>query len=365
MADVTVPRLNSNDDAYVLIEWLVAEGEHVTADAPVALVETSKATDEVVAGCAGPLRILVAAGSTCWSGTVIAQVGPSGTGVEPVQPAAGSGAGRLITEPARTLLAEHGISEAEIAELPGAVVRRTDVEAFLADRNPSVAEAAAPELLSRVQQAVARTVTLSHATVPAAYTVMVVDVGAALAQAGGLTRRVRRPVGLVELVVAVVAGLPLRFPQMFARLDDRDPAELRTWPPDAAHVGVTMDVGAGLYIPVVRDAGAVDIKELAMTLMRFRLAAVEGSFRDSDLSGGNFTVAVHTEHDVLSAVPLVVPGQVAALAVGAPRPELQLVHGAVAERTVVHLGLAYDHRVVNGRTAAEFLAAVREGLEEQ
>jgi 2-oxoglutarate dehydrogenase E2 component (dihydrolipoamide succinyltransferase) len=361
MADVTVPRLNTNDDAYVLVEWLVADGEHVAAGAPVALVETSKATDEVLAAGAGPLRILVAAGSTCWSGTVIAQVGAAGTSAVPVPDAAGSG--RLITEPARALLAEHGIDEAEVADLPGAVVRRSDVEALLARRSP--APEAGPEPLSRVQQAVARTVVQSHATVPAAYTVMVVDVGAALARAAALTRAVRRPVGLVELVVTVVAGLSERFPRLFARLDDRDPAELRTWPADGAHVGVTMDLGAGLYIPVVRDAGTVDVKELATTMMRFRLAAVEGAFRDSDLSGGNVTVAVHTEHDVLSAVPLVVPGQVAALAVGAPRPELRLADGAVVERTVVHLGLAYDHRVVNGRDAAEFLAAVREGLEGQ
>nr|BFE87834.1 hypothetical protein GCM10020093_104350 [Planobispora longispora] len=81
-------------------------------------------------------------------------------------------------------------------------------------------DAAGRHELSRVQRAVARAVTLSHRTVPAAYTVMRFDVGPALERARGLTREVRRPVGLPELFVRAVAGLHGRFPLLFASVGE-------------------------------------------------------------------------------------------------------------------------------------------------
>ena len=129
-------------------------------------------------------------------------------------------------------------------------------------------------------------------------------------------------------------------------------------PAEAPRVGVTFDMGQGLYVPVVHDTGS--LREIADTLMRYRLAATEGDFRERDLTGANIAITLHTDADVILAIPFVFPGTVCALAITSPQPEVVLGEdGAVTTRTVANIGLAYDHRLINGRDAALFLAALR------
>ncbi|GAA2014508.1 2-oxo acid dehydrogenase subunit E2 [Catenulispora yoronensis] len=357
---IRVPKLSNNDAEYLLTEWLAEHGKPVAVGDPVATVETSKAAEELAAEAAGYLSQVVPVGATVTPGQLIATLSP----VPPEQPAAVSPVGDegaagaasdgtacvVITGPARALMEELGIAPERVAELGIKVVRRTDIA--------ELAASAVTQALSRVQQAVGRAVSESHATIPAAYTVMKMDIGRSLAEAARLTKEVRRPVGLAELCVRAVANLHDRFPLFFATLDG-DRVRLA----EAAHVGVTVDLGKGLYVPVVRDAARLGVKELASQLMNFRLAAMEQTFRPEDLDGANFAVTLHTDADITLAIPFVFPGQVCALAVTAPQREVVLDEdGAVASRTVTHIGLAYDHRVINGRDAAAFLTALKEDL---
>ncbi|NUP39410.1 MAG: dehydrogenase, partial [Streptomyces sp.] len=201
--------------------------------------------------------------------------------------------------------------------------------------------------LSRVQRGVARAVQLSHQGIPAAYTVVRMDLGPALAYAAALTRTVRRPVGLAELFVREVALLHGDFPRFFASVNGTT-ATLA----DAPHIGVTVDLGEGLYVPCVRDAADRTTAEIATQLMKFRIAATNGSFRERDLVGANFTVTLHTDADVVLAVPFVLPGTVCALAVTSP-----------ADGSPANIGLAYDHRLINGRDASLFLHALKTSME--
>lgn len=362
MSDIRVPKLSNNDTEYVLVEWAVEDGKPVRSGDPVATVETSKAAEELVAAADGYIRHLVGAGAFVAPGQPIATLSP-GPPQPPPDPPTTKGqdpqatkgsapheAGVTVTAPARALMDQLGIPLARAYELGIRVVRRADVEAL--------AGAPRTQPLSRVQQAVGRAVSTSHSTIPAAYTAVKMDVGRALAHAAELTKQVKRPIGLAEIFVGAVAGLHERFPLFFAAIDG-DRARLSA----AAHVGVTVDLGNGLYVPVVRDAARLGMKELATRLMEFRVAAVEARFRPADLDGANIAITLHTDPDVCLAIPFVFPGQVCALAVTAPQPELVLDDaGAVASRTVANIGLAYDHRLINGRDAAAFLNALKEDL---
>ncbi|WP_067178589.1 2-oxo acid dehydrogenase subunit E2 [Microtetraspora niveoalba] len=225
---------------------------------------------------------------------------------------------------------------------------------------PAADATGAPYELSRVQRAVARAVRSSHETIPAAYTAVKIDIGAALEMGARLTREIRRPVGLPELVTCAAARLHEAFPLFYATLVGEGSARTA----EAPHVGVTMDAGAGLYVPVVHDAARRTVREVATRLMEYRLAAVTGNFRESDLAGANIVVTLHHDGDVTLAIPLIFPGHVCALAVTTPQAELRLDAGEVVSRTVVDIGLAYDHRLINGRDAALFLRALKHLLEE-
>lgn len=441
MADIHVPKLNNNDTEYQIVEWLVGNGKPVIAGEPIAVLETSKAADELEAEETGYLHHAAALGTWIAPGALLARVtaeaapppaSPSASAPAP-EPApdpasvlafvsasvsddapeavtseavtSGDAAGQedtpvaepVVTAPARAAMEELGVSHAEVASLGLTVVRRADVEAVAARRTGRTASGAgevvpedAPEgvrkdtvrrearegvpgdvledvprpvvdagahRLSRVQRAVARAVTISHDTIPAAYTVVKFEVGPLLERARGLSREVRRPVGLAELFVQAVAALHPAFPLFFASVDG-DLAR----PADAPRVGVTFDMGEGLYVPVVHDTGS--LKAIADALMRYRLAATEGDFREKDLTGANIAVTLHTDADVILAIPFIFPGTVCALAITSPQPEPVIAEdGTVTARTVANIGLAYDHRLINGRDAALFLAALRMELQ--
>ncbi|MFI9555205.1 2-oxo acid dehydrogenase subunit E2 [Nonomuraea endophytica] len=360
MAELRVPKLNNNDTEYMIVEWLVPDGTEVHEDDAVVLVETSKATEELPADTTGVLRHTMKAGAWCHPDEVIATIGLDAPApVAPPHPApseaaagsstpaplaSGSAAlasggdevgGPLVTAPAQALIDQHGITPEQVASLGVHLVRRADVERLLTQEERRE--------LPRVQRAVARAVELSHQTIPAAYVAVRMNLTPALERARALTKEVRRPVGLAEIFVQAVAGLHGEFPLFFARLDGSH-AVLSTTP----DIGVTVDLGEGLYVPVVHDAAGRTLKDIAGTLMKHRLAATTGDFKEADLTGANFVVTLHTEGEVEMAIPFVFPGTAGALAVTSP-----------ADGTPALIGLAYDHRLINGRDASLFLAALR------
>ncbi|WP_236668120.1 2-oxo acid dehydrogenase subunit E2, partial [Nonomuraea sp. K271] len=299
----------------------------------------------------------------------------------PASAAASTGAetgdGPLVTAPAQALIDELGVDPERVRALAVKVVRRADVERLAAaaptrqesppggteqiDRGTRVTpgndgaagpgSGRSPRSLSANQRAVGRAVSLSHQTVPAAYTAVKVDVGHAVAAARDLTRRLRRLVGLPDLLISAVARLHRDFPLFFAALVDEGTASV----PESPHVGVTIDLGAGLYVPVIRDAGTKSVAEIAGELAEYRRLAQRGGFREEQLAGGTIVVTLHHDAGIVMAVPIIFPGQACAVALTSPQRE--------GERTVAVVGLSYDHRLINGRDAVLFLQALKETLE--
>ncbi|MDF5754046.1 2-oxo acid dehydrogenase subunit E2 [Spongiactinospora sp. TRM90649] len=363
MADIRVPKLNNNDAEYLLVEWLVEDGAAIRTGDPVVVVETSKAAEELTAAESGHLHHSVPAGAWCRPTQSIARITATAEPAVPAQaPAPGRPAGDdaadgpLITEPARALMTELGVTEDAVRALGVAVVRRDDIERLAATAEPG--QAPAPEgvpagverrPLSKVQRAVGRAVETSHRTIPAAYTAVRMDLRPLLANAGRLTREIRRPVGVAELFVMAVARTHAGFPMFFATLTpDGSAADV----PATADIGVTVDVGEGLFVPVVHDAVRLSVKEVSTLLMKYRVAAAGGEFSESDLTGAGMVVTLHTEPEVLLAIPYVLPGTACALAVTPP-----------GEDGFAAIGIAYDHRLVNGRDAALYMRALKRIIE--
>ena len=357
MIDIRVPKLNNNDESYVLTEWLAGDGEPVQPDDLIVTIETSKASQDLTCGEAGVLRHLVPVGQSCKPGETIGKVfdPASPEAARPLQAVTPAADGRndhadlVITAPARTLMESSGIGLDQVRGLGIKVVKRADIER-LATAGP-----AAQRTLPAVQQAVAKTVIRSHATIPSAYSVVRVDVGAAQEEARRQARQLRKLAGLPELLVAAVSSLHSAFPLFFATQVDDYTARLS----DEPHVGVTIDVGKGLFVPVVKDAARLSFAELAEVMTKFRRMAASGTFKESDLSGGNIVVTLHNEMDVVMAIPIIVPGMTCSLALAGTHSE----PSASGARSVANIGLAYDHRFINGRDAIVFLQAVKKALE--
>lgn len=401
MTEYRMPKINNNDAAYVLLEWAVPDGGKVAEGDPLLEVETSKAVEELPAPSGGLVEILAEPGREYAPGALLARLHEDAGALDASRAAAlaaaplasataaatapgtADGPGPVVTAPARALLAELGIPEEAVRALGVPLVRRAEVERLAAARAAAGAaetssesdgsgQAArrAPEAdppgtviapLSRLQRAVAATVTSSHREVPAAFTAVEVDVTDALAEARALSARFGTLVGLAELTLAALAARRDTDPGCFAALTD-DGAATRLVP--GAHIGVTFDLGNGLFVPVVRDADRVGLGELARALMDHRMTALRGTFRDRDLQGANITLTLHTDPGVSLALPIVFPGQACALSLAAPRrvavPDDE---GTVRVRSLVQVGAAFDHRLVNGRDVVALLRGVKDGLE--
>lgn len=350
MTDIRIPQLNANDETYTLVEWLVADSQPVEADEAVATIETSKAAEDLTSPADGVLWHQATAGSECRPGTAIATVGPPGSPrpsrhdtEEPAE------SGPIITEPARVRMAELGLPLERVLAAGRKLVRAADIDVLAGTRHE----------LSAAQKSVAQTVTLSHQTIPAAYSIIEIDVGAAEKTAAEAGRRLRRAVGLPEVLVTTVAPLHRDFPLLFAAVGDSTTARL----PDDAHIAVTVDAGNGLFLPVVRNAARLDLDEITSLMDGFRQTALRGKFRPDELAGANITLTLHHQPGIVAAIPVVFPGQTCSLALTATRDHVVLSDGEITTRQIANLGLAYDHRFVNGRDAALFLSAIKETLE--
>ncbi|GLX93217.1 dehydrogenase [Herbidospora sp. NEAU-GS84] len=355
MTEFRIPKLNNNDDSYILVEWLAADGQEVKQGDPLVVIETSKTAEELESPADGTLVIRVHSGD-CAPGELIAAIGAAVEVAEPVVPEVppleSGEIDVVITRPAQALIERHGISLDRVRALGKKVIRAEDVES-LADPREVVE-------LPRAQRQAADVVVLSHQTIPAAFTVVKADVTDTAKLTRDLSKHARTLIGLSELLVKAVADQRAEFPHLFA-----------TWLGDGrirlaegSHVGVTIDVGKGLFVPVVRDADVRPLDAVARELMDYRMTALRGSFRERDLEGANIAVTLHSEAGVEFAIPIIYPGHVAALSLASTQQEVQPGDEGFMVRQTVRIGLAFDHRVVNGRDAALFLGAVKRLLEE-
>jgi 2-oxoglutarate dehydrogenase E2 component (dihydrolipoamide succinyltransferase) len=138
---------------------------------------------------------------------------------------------------------------------------------------------------------------------------------------------------------------------------------------DAEHIGVAVDTERGLLVPVIRDAGDLNIGGLARKINDLAERTRTNKLSPDELSGGTFTITNTGSRGALFDTPIINQPQVAILGTGAvvKRPVVTTDDtGAdvISVRQMVYLALTYDHRLVDGADAARFLSAIKARLEE-
>ena len=137
----------------------------------------------------------------------------------------------------------------------------------------------------------------------------------------------------------------------------------------AEHLGVAVDTDRGLLVPVVKDAGDLNMGGIARKIADVAARTRENKITPDELGGGTFTLTNTGSRGALFDTPIINQPQVAILGLGAVVKRPMVVNGAdggetIAIRSMVYLALSYDHRVVDGADAARFLVTLKERLEE-
>ncbi len=396
-----------------IVRWLVAVGDVVAVDAPVAEVETAKSIVEVPSPYAGVVAELHGPeGSTIDVGNPLITIGavtpaetyrqeekagsgnvligygtPESTGPgrrrkprasassAPVTALASAGRGvPLVISPlVRRMARDGGVDLRQVdGSGAGGVIVRRDVEAALSARaeEPVVVEKAVEsrtglEELRRVpmsgfRKAVASTLSRSRREIPEATTWVDVDATELLALRESLRSATDAGPGLLALMARfVVAGLK-KYPELNGFVDT-EREELVQY--DGVNLGLAAQTERGLVVPAVADAHLLTARGLDAEIRRLTTAARDGRLTAHELTCGSFTLNNYGSFGVDGSAAIINHPQVAILGVGRIIDRPWVVDGQLAIRKLTQLSLVFDHRVCDGGTAAAFLRFVADAFE--
>jgi 2-oxoglutarate dehydrogenase E2 component (dihydrolipoamide succinyltransferase) len=129
-------------------------------------------------------------------------------------------------------------------------------------------------------------------------------------------------------------------------------------------VGMAVGAEGGLVVPVIRDADRLTFPQIELAIRDFAKKATDGTLTLEDLSGGTFTITNGGVFGSLMSTPILNPPQVAILGLHKIQDRVVPVNGQPAIRPMMYLALSYDHRIVDGREAVQFLVKVKEFIED-
>jgi pyruvate dehydrogenase E2 component (dihydrolipoamide acetyltransferase) len=383
---IRMPAFTATMESGKLINWLVDEGATVEKGQVIAEVETDKAIAEIESPVAGEvLRILVAAGDddidvevplvelrSARDGDGDGSSGPTPqdtpVDVDTAQVTHESDKAlaqdenleeRVPASPsARRVARDAGINLEEVkGSGPGGRITKEDVVAHV--NSASSAKKVQPAEISPMRLAIAKSMVQSKTSVPHFYTetdVVIDDLVRLKDQLSSSNPGIR--ITLTTLLVQAVAKA----------LDEVKEAKFR-WEngnvefKEGCDIGVAVAVDSGIVVPVIRNADALSVLEIASRLNQFVADARAGSLRQSDLGDASLTLSNLGMYSIDAFYPIVNMPEPLIVGVGRLRRIPVAVDDEVEIHGVVTITLAVDHRVIDGATAGRFATALQHHIE--
>ena len=383
-----------------VVAWHAQIGDMIEEDAPLADLMTDKATVEMTAPVsgrlverAGEVGDSIAIGSTLAvfesdeeatdeptvqvAPNEAAQVAAPKPEPEPVadvlevpvaKPADDAGPKRVLASPAvRARAKDLGVDLATVLPAQGDRVRHADLDAHLRYSGGGFAPAAAGDAIEEVKvvglrRRIAENMAEAKRAIPHFAYVEEVDVTALEATRAALNAgRGHKPkLTLLPLLIkALTRALP-GFPMINARYDDAAGIVRRH---RSVHLGIATQTEAGLMVPVIRDAQARDLWQLATEITRLAGAARGGKAGRDELSGSTITLTSLGPLGGIVSTPVINRPEVAIIGVNRIVERPAVVEGRIEVRKLMNLSSSFDHRVVDGHDAASFIQAVKRLIE--
>jgi pyruvate/2-oxoglutarate dehydrogenase complex dihydrolipoamide acyltransferase (E2) component len=335
--------------------WLVRVGQEIAEDDPLVEIATDKTTVEIPSPAAGVVtEILAQEGDVVPVGTVIVVIGGDG-GSRPSNSLLQGHEGPVADRPAvprrlvqgeqvratplvRRLAQELGVDLATVAGTgPQGRITESDVRG---SGGASTATAETREPIRGIRRQMFEHLTRAH-EIPSVTWVEEADFsGVDLKQ-------------LLPRVLAAVASALREFPELNARVDGADLVLL-----DRYDIGIAVQTEHGLVVPVVRDCDSRSLDELDADVRRLAEAAQAGKLTPEELRGGTFTVTSAGRAAGLFVTPLINHPEVAILGVHRIEDRAVVRNGEIVVRRTGNISVTFDHRVIDGKRAADFGLAV-------
>ena len=417
--DIVVPELGESVVEATVGEWRVKEGQAVQVGDVVVELETDKVDVEVGATAAGVLaRIVQPAGSDVRIGDVLGVIdGEAGTGAtavatasEPAPPLPSEVAPSPAPEPvpaldkeratpvARRMAAAAGV---DLAAVPGSGaggrVTKQDVAATLTPEQPALPAPARPapqatrgqpvsavsappqppnspaslsenrreerQRMSRRRRTIAQRLVEAQHTAAMLTTFNEVDMGAVMEmrqrRQEAFVARNGVKLGFTSFFVKACIGALRAFPRLNAEIQG-DEILLKHY----YDIGIAVGAEEGLVVPVIRDADRKSFAEIEREVRDFGAKAKDNTFTLDDLRGGTFTITNGGVFGSMLSTPILNPPQVGILGLHNIQERPVVRDGAIVIRPIMYVALSYDHRIVDGREAVQFLVRVKQLIED-
>ena len=397
--EVLVPALPESVADATVLTWHKKPGDPVKKDENLVDLETDKVVLEVPAPADGQLaEILIGEGTTVTAATVLARIGaagvipaapPAAPAVTPGQstPASPTPAGETVLAPAaRRLVKELDLNPAEIAGSgKGGRIHKADVVAHLDQRESTAAvdaetaarplaaqapalggEAGRPEqrvTMTRLRARVAERLVQAQQTAAILTTFNEVDMQPIM----DLRNKYKEPfekthnvrMGFMSFFVKAAVEALRRFPIINASVDGGDIIYHGYY-----DIGIAVSSPRGLVVPILRNCDRLSMAEVEQGIAEFGRKAKEGSLSFEDLTGGTFSITNGGVFGSLLSTPILNPPQSAILGMHKIQERPMVVKGQIVARPMMYLALSYDHRIIDGRDAVQFLVTLKDMVED-
>ncbi|WP_458526490.1 2-oxoglutarate dehydrogenase complex dihydrolipoyllysine-residue succinyltransferase [Onishia taeanensis] len=396
--DVKAPTFPESIQEGTVATWHKQVGEAVKRDEVLVDIETDKVVLEVVAPADGALaEIKAEEGAQVESEAVLATFAEGAGG--DAAPAADSGSAdqdsddqgsdekvgdKILAPAARKMVAEHDLDVAKLEGTgKGGRVLKEDVQkavkegsakkaktpaAAAAAPTPAapVAEGERPEKrvpMSRLRKTIAKRLVEAQQTAAMLTTYNEVDMGAVMdlrAQYKDTFLKAHdTKLGFMGFFVKAASEALKRFPDVNASIDGGDIVYH-----GYQDIGVAVSTDRGLVVPVLRDTDSMKIADVEKTIVDFGKRARAGKLGIDEMQGGTFTITNGGIFGSLMSTPILNPPQTAILGMHKIQERPMAVNGKVEIRPMMYLAVSYDHRMIDGKDAVQFLVTIKELLED-
>jgi len=405
--ELKVPGIGESIQEATVGLWKKAEGDFVAIDEPLVEIESEKATLEVPSPGAGVLKkILRKQGDTVTIGEVLAEIDdaakPDGkadkakakptNGEKPKSPAAAvestapaspaSAAAAVDTSgvrggpAARRMMAETGLGVEDVrGSGRGGRIQTQDVVRALDERKAPDTVVTRPTLppsadegqerivpMTPLRKTIARRLVEAKNTAAMLTTFNEIDMSNVLALREKYQERFTKQhgvkLGFMSFFVKAAIESLRSFPAVNAEIRGTDIVYK-----DHYDIGVAVGGGKGLVVPVVREADRMSFADLEKTIAGLAVRAKENKLQMPELEGGTFTISNGGIYGSMMSTPILNPPQSGILGLHAIQKRAVVVDDAIVIRPMMYVALSYDHRLVDGREAVQFLVRVKDCIE--
>lgn len=402
--EIKVPAVGESITEATIGEWMKKSGDAVKRDDVLLVLETDKASVEVVAETSGVLKTQAKEGDVVQIGAVVGVIDESGVATQTSAPAPAATPKASAPAPAtpasapkaeihadlkshlspatRRVVEEHGLNPQNIPG-SGKDGRLTKEDAMKAaqtkpsgpapTQNQELPPMPAPrvtggqeetrEKMTTIRKKIAERLVSAQQTAAILTTFNEIDMSEAMnlraRYKDAFKEKYDISLGFMGLFVKATIEALKAFPRVNAFIEG-DEVVYHHY----QNIGIAVSTPKGLMVPVIRNAESLSVAEIELAIRHYAIKARDGKISVDDLSGGTFTISNGGVFGSLMSTPILNPPQSGILGMHKIEDRPVAINGKVEIRPMMYVALSYDHRIIDGKESVSFLVKVKEGIED-